>query len=140
MNKSITHGLAAAGLVGLSTIVYAAPTDAADDNAATTQRVQVTRQSAYKLAPQEFDDFAHAYGLETGQTLTFRRQVNRYFTQLKGEPEVEIFGQSPATFVSGTGTTIAFRDAGDTVVVTNPDALKTASSVTPLDRQHVASR
>ena len=140
MNKSITHGLAAAALVGLSSVVYAAPNDATDMNAATTQSVQVTRQSVYKLAPQEFDDFAYAYGLATGQTLTFRRQVNRYFTQLKGEPEVEIFGQSPATFVSRTGTTIAFRDGGDTVVVTNPDSLKTASSVTALDRQRVASR
>ncbi|MFD2272873.1 hypothetical protein ACFS07_21610 [Undibacterium arcticum] len=89
MNKLITSALAAAALASLSS-AYAAPAVGSDDSAA-AQRIQVTGPSTYKLAPHEFDDFAYAYGLETGQTLKLRQQVNRYFTQLKGQPEVEIF-------------------------------------------------
>ncbi|MFC3110442.1 hypothetical protein ACFQAT_16975 [Undibacterium arcticum] len=138
MNKLITSALAAAALASLSS-AYAAPAVGSDDSAA-AQRIQVTGPSTYKLAPHEFDDFAYAYGLETGQTLKLRQQVNRYFTQLKGQPEVEIFGQSPGTFVSRAGTTLTFRDDGYTVVVTYADRLQTASTGTHLPSRFVASR
>lgn len=92
-------------------------------NQDTVSRIQVNARPTYQLASREFDDYAYTYDLSSGDSIRLRESSGRYFAHLNNEREVEIFGQRPGVFLSSTGTTIEFRDAGDTVLVTNPGAL-----------------
>jgi hypothetical protein len=86
-------------------------------------QIQVSARLTYKLASREFDDYAYTYDLRAGNSIRLREASGRYFAHVNNERDVEIFGQSPGVFVSGSGTRFEFRDAGDTVQVTNPGAL-----------------
>ena len=134
MKQSLITAVAAVALLGLSTIQAAQSADPA------SQSVQVSGKASYKLAPQEFVDYAHSYILETGHTLKLRQQVNRYYAQLKGEPEVEIYPQEAGAFVSQSGATLAFKDDGDTVIVTSLNRLQIASIEPQFEGLQVASR
>ena len=79
-------------------------------------KVQVSG-TVYKLAPQEFSQYGNRYILDTGDTLLLRQQVNRYFTQIKGQPEVELFGRAPGVFETASGTRLEFRNDGDVVAI-----------------------
>ena len=104
-------------------------------------KVQISGK-AYKLAPQEFSQYGNSYQLDTGNTLLLRQQVNRYFTQIKGQPEVELFGRAPGVFETASGTRLEFRNDGDVIAITGlnqiPGAIvkagETASTV------HLAGR
>ncbi|MDN2712772.1 hypothetical protein O0880_25480 [Janthinobacterium sp. SUN118] len=80
-------------------------------------KVQISGK-AYKLAPQEFSQYGNRYQLDTGDTLLLRQQVNRYFTQLKGQPEVELFGRAPGVFETASGTRLEFRSDADVIAIT----------------------
>ena len=80
-------------------------------------KVQISGK-AYKLAPQEFSQYGNSYQLDTGNTLLLRQQVNRYFTQIKGQPEVELFGRAPGVFETASGTRLEFRNDGDVIAIT----------------------
>ncbi|APA69566.1 hypothetical protein [Janthinobacterium sp. 1_2014MBL_MicDiv] len=80
-------------------------------------KVQISGK-AYKLAPQEFSQYGNRYHLDTGDTLLLRQQVNRYFTQLKGQPEVELFGRAPGVFETASGTRLEFRSDADVIAIT----------------------
>lgn len=73
---------------------------------------------AYKLAPQELNQYGQRYQLDTGDTLLLRQQVNRYFTRIKGQQEVELFGRAPGVFETADGTRLEFRNDADLVVIT----------------------
>jgi len=97
----------------------------ADDNRAAVQiRVQ---PSGYKLAPQEFNDYAHRYIMATGDTLQLRQSVNRYYAKLNRGAEVEIYGQQPGVFETNAGTRLEFHDDGDQLVMINGGSLPGAS-------------
>jgi hypothetical protein len=80
-------------------------------------KVQISGK-VYKLAPQEFSQYSNSYKLDTGDTLLLRQQVNRYFTQIKGQPEVELFGRAANVFETASGTRLEFRDDGDVIAIT----------------------
>lgn len=80
-------------------------------------KVQISGKT-YKLAPQEFSQYGNRYQLDTGDTLLLRQQVNRYFTQLKGQPEVELFGRAPGVFETASGTRLEFRSDADVIAIT----------------------
>lgn len=80
-------------------------------------KVQISGK-VYKLAPQEFSQYGNRYQLDTGDTLLLRQQVNRYFTHIKGQPEVELFGRAPGVFETASGTRMEFRDDGDVIAIT----------------------
>lgn len=134
MNRSLVTAVAAVALLGISSFQSAQSADPAN------QSVQVPGKASYKLAPQEFVDYAHSYVLETGHTLKLRQQVNRYFAQLKGEPEVEIYPQEPGAFVSQSGATLAFKDEGDMVMVTSLNRLQIASTEPQFEGVQIASK
>ncbi|WP_308922433.1 hypothetical protein [Janthinobacterium sp. J1-1] len=104
--------------------------------------VKVSSGKAYKLAPQEFSQYGSTYRLDTGDTLALRQQVNRYFTQIKGQPEVELFGRSPGVFETASGTRLEFRDNADVIAITGlqqlPGAVARAGD--KLDTVHYAAR
>lgn len=104
--------------------------------------VKVWSGKTYKLAPKEFDQYGNSYQLDTGDTLTLRQQVNRYFTQIKGQPEVELFGRSPGVFETSSGTRLEFRDNADVIAITGLQQLPgaTASASDKLDTVHYAAR
>lgn len=89
-----------------------------------SDRVEVT--APYKLAPQEFNDYAYSYIMNNGQRITFTQRVSHYFTQLRGEPRMEIFARSPGVFVTATGAKVEFRDDGDVVAINNYERLVTS--------------
>ena len=80
-------------------------------------KVQISGK-VYKLAPQEFSQYGNSYQLDTGDTLLLRQQVNRYFTQIKGQPEVELFGRAANVFETAGGTRLEFRNDGDVIAIT----------------------
>jgi len=98
--------------------------------------------SGYKLAPQEFSQYANRYQLDTGDTLLLRQQVNRYFTQIKGQPEVELFGRAPGVFETADGTRLEFRNDADVIAISGlqnlPGAI--ASHGDQQERIHFAVR
>lgn len=108
-----------------SAALLATATANADDNSAAVQ-VRVPT-SIYKLAPQEFNDFAHRYIMATGDSLQLRQSLNRYYAKLNGGAEVEIYGQQPGVFVASTGTRLEFHDDGDQLVMINGGTLPGAS-------------
>jgi hypothetical protein len=84
--------------------------------------VQITAPS-YKLAPQEFNDYASSYILDNGQRITFTQRAAHYYAQLWREPRMEIFARAPGVFVTATGAQMAFRDDGDVVAISNYERL-----------------
>lgn len=135
MNTSLIGAVCAAALLSLSSAQAAEPV--------TTESVQVPGgRAAYTLAPQEFSNYGNAYLLDTGHTLKLRQKLNRYFIQLKGEPEVEIFGLAPTKFTSRAGTQFAFRDDGNMVIVSGFERLPGAPAALAgeIGKEHYAYR
>lgn len=85
-------------------------------------KVQVSG-SAYKLAPQEFEQYGNSYKLDTGDTLQLHQQVNRYFMQIKGQRAVELFGRAPGVFETSGGTRVEFRNDAEIVNITGLNQL-----------------
>ena len=127
---------AAAAILGLSSFSASALELGEQDT------VKVSSGKTYKLAPQEFQQYGNGYRLDTGDTLTLRQQVSRYFTQIKGQPEVELFGRAPGVFETASGTRLEFRDNADMIVITGLQQLPgaTASVGDKLDKVHYAAR
>jgi hypothetical protein len=127
---------AAAAILGLSSFSASALELGEQDT------VKVSSGKAYKLAPLEFQQYGNSYRLDTGDTLALRQQVNRYFTQIKGQPEVELFGRSPGVFETASGTRLEFRDNADMIAITGLQQLPgaTVSATDKLDTVHYAAR
>lgn len=134
MNKS-NFAIAAAIALATMSNAYAEPQVAG----ASADSVQITAK-AYKLAPNEFDDYEYAYQLENGQILKFSQRVTTFYTQLRGEPKEQIFARAPGVFVTAAGARIEFRDAGETVAVTNLERLPMAVKMPATGRTMMASR
>lgn len=91
--------------------------------AATIESVQIQQKKAYKPTRTEFANYAHTYSLATGQYLSLERVGGRFFAELTGEPQVEIFPVEPGVFVTPAGTRLSFRNDGDTVVIVATERL-----------------
>lgn len=127
--------LAAAAAFAMST-AYAAPQVVGDD----ADSVQIKAKSAYKVAPNEFDDYDYSYRLDDGRVIKFSQRVTTFYTQLKGEPKTQIFARAPGVFVTAQGTRIEFRDAGETVAITNLERLPMAVAMPATGKVHMAAR
>lgn len=90
-----------------------------------SDRVEITAPS-YKLAPQEFNDYAYSYILNNGKRITFTQRVAHYYTQLQGEPRMEIYARAPGVFFTAAGARVEFREEGDVVTINNYERLVTS--------------
>ena len=107
-------------------------------------QVQITRANAapaYRLAPQEFDSYAHPYLLDNGIVIHFFQRRRQYFTQMYNEAPVELFPQGPGQFTTAHGAKVEFMEEGDTIAVTHLDRIPYTGllPVSP-DRVYIASR
>lgn len=127
---------AAAIALAASATAYAAP----QTPVAADESVQITGKTQYKLAPNEFDDYEYAYQLENGQVLKFSQRVTTFYTQLRGEPKTQIFARAPGVFMTAAGARIEFRDAGETVAVSNLERLPMAVAMPVTGRVMMARR
>jgi N-acetylmuramoyl-L-alanine amidase CwlA len=140
MFKSVTTVVVTAALL-LSGTAFAQQTATRAD--APVGQIQITAKPLYKPAPQEFNDYAYRYNLSTGDTVTLRQKVGRYFVRMNNAKDVEIFGQRPGVFLSNTGTRLEFHDAGDMVLLTNAGTLPGASpalAAMPAESVQMAAR
>ncbi|MES2261069.1 MAG: hypothetical protein V4724_21345 [Pseudomonadota bacterium] len=115
----------------------------AEEPAIMTESIQIkaSAATAYRLAPQEFDQYAHPYLLDNGIVLQFHQRRRQAYTQLYNEAPVELFPLAPGKFVTALGATIEFKDDGDTIAVTHLDRMP-YSGTNPIspDRVYSASR
>lgn len=133
MKKTILASVAATILLSLSSAFAMA-------DEPQTESIQVAGRADYKLAPMEFSVYGQAYRLDTGETLQLRQQVNRYFSRIKGKPEVELHGQAPGVFISASGTKFVFSDEGEQVAITGLERMPGALATNNPDSVHYASR
>jgi hypothetical protein len=136
MKKSF---IAAAAAVTLSFLgsAYAAGPQVSSESASS---VPVTGSTTYKLAPQEFDDYAYTYILDNGMTMSFSRTVGRYFTEVNGEGRTEIFGRAPGVFTTAAGTRIEFSNDGDSLAISNLEKLPVAARAAAAGHVYLARR
>lgn len=87
-------------------------------------KVQVSG-TAYRLAPYEFEQYGNSYKLDTGDIIKLRQQIKtrRYFTQIKGHPEVEMYAKGEGVFETADGARLEFRNEADQILVTGLDKL-----------------
>jgi hypothetical protein len=141
MNMSARGAFAAAVLAG---VPYMAPAQtAAPATAVPTESIQIKASTApaYRLAPQEFYNYARPYLLDNGVVIHFYERRHKFYTQLYNEEPVEIFAQAPGRFVTALGAQMAFTDDGDTIAVTHLDRVP-YTGIVPIssDRVYMASR
>lgn len=118
--KTTLLSLAVAAALSFAATAGAAP-DATATNAA-SESVKISA-SRYHMEPQEFRDYQSSYNLSNGETISFTRQVGRFYTAIKGQPRVEIYAVGPAEFITRTGARMSFADNGDTLTVSNYERL-----------------
>lgn len=133
MNHIVLKVLAIALLAGVSTVVAA--------QESLTVQVPASGQSAYRLAPQEFTNYAQRYVFDIGVSLQMSQKGRHYYTQLQKQQPVEVYPVAPGVFVSAQGTRLEFQDEGDTIAVTNLDRLPYAGALNiDKDRTYVSTR
>lgn len=103
------------------------------------ESVQIPAPESYKLAPNEFNEYAYSYQLDNGQQLRFSQRVNTYYVQLRGEAKTQIFSRAPGVFMTASGVRMEFRDSGEQVVIRNFERLAVAAKL-PENTLMVAGR
>ncbi len=107
-------------------------------------QVQINRANgaaAYRLAPQEFDQYARPYLLENGIVIHFFQRRRQFFTQMYNEVPVELFPQAPGKFTTAQGAKVEFTDDGDTIALIHLDRMPyTAGAPAAADRVYIARR
>lgn len=141
MISSARRVLAAVVLAGVPCMAPAQT--AAPATAVPTESIKIKASAApaYRLAPQEFYNYARPYLLDNGIVIHFYERRHKLYTQLYNEEPVEIFAQSPGRFVTALGAQMAFTDDGDTIAVTHLDRVP-YTGIVPIssDRVYMASR
>lgn len=107
---------------------------------AASDTVQIRAKAAYRLSPQDFNDYAATYQLETGHQVKFTQGLHRYFAALRGEAKVEIYPVARGVFVSDNGARIVFSDSGDTLLISHPELLPAGVALAPSARPLTAQR
>jgi hypothetical protein len=120
--KTSLRAVALAAAWIATTCAFAGPQSAVDRG---NESVRITAPT-YKLAPQEFNDYAYSYILNNGKRITFTQRVAHYYTQLQGEPRMEIFARSPGVFLTADGARVEFQEEGDVVAINNYERLVTS--------------
>jgi hypothetical protein len=107
---------AAAALLSLASALAQATPQPADS-------VRVTVSSPHHVTTQEALEIEQQYLLPNQQILVVREQNQHFYGRLSDKnqrhdkAEVELFPQAPGLFVTRHGATIAFRNAGEHVVI-----------------------
>ncbi|SFU88838.1 hypothetical protein [Pseudoduganella namucuonensis] len=104
-----------------------------------TETVQVQVPASYRLAPGEFDEYAYTYQLDNGKRIKFTQRVRTYYTQLEGEPKVQLLAVAPGHFVTPSGARIAFTEEGATVGIRNYERLALGTAL-PENTHMMAAR
>ncbi|GJI97666.1 hypothetical protein RugamoR57_43840 [Duganella caerulea] len=134
--KTTLLSLAVAAALSFAATAGAAPDATATSAASESVKISASR---YHMEPQEFQDYQSAYHLSNGETMSFTRQVGRFYAEIKGQPRVEIYAVGPAEFITRTGSHMSFADDGDTLTVSNyerlPMAAKLPANTTVLARR-----
>ena len=112
----------------------------AADPVTPTVQVTATPAAVYKLAPGEFDEYAHAYLFDDGNAIRFARAGSRYWATMKDGTRVELLAVQQGVFTTAAGTRIAFQDAGDSVVIDNYERLPMPIAATGLNVRMIAAR
>ncbi|MCU6496365.1 hypothetical protein LPN04_01005 [Rugamonas sp. A1-17] len=120
--KTSLLSLAVAAALSVAAVASASAPDA------TSESVKISA-SRYHMEPQEFQDYQAAYHLSNGETMRFTRQVGRFYTEIKGQPRVEIYAVGPAEFVTRTGAHMSFAEDGDALTVSNYERLPMAAKL-----------
>jgi len=115
--KTTLLSLAVAAALSVAAVASAAP-----DATPAGESVKISA-SRYHMEPQEFQDYQSSYHLSNGDTMRFSRQVGRFYTEIQGQPRVEIYAVGPAEFITRTGARISFADDGDALTVSNYERL-----------------
>lgn len=131
--KTTLLSLAVAAALSIAGVASAAAPDAAPGESV---KISANR---YHMEPQEFQDFQSAYHLSNGETMRFTRQVGRFYTEIKGQPRVEIYAVGPAEFVTRTGSRMSFAEHGDALTVSNFERLPMAAKL-PANTTVMATR
>lgn len=114
--KTTLLSLAVAAALSVAAVASAAP------DATPSESVKISA-NRYHMEPQEFQDFQSAYHLSNGETMRFTRQVGRFYTEIKGQPRVEIYAVGPAEFVTSAGSRMSFAEDGEALTVSNYERL-----------------
>lgn len=114
--KTTLLSLAVAAALSIAAVASAAP------DATPSESVKISA-NRYHMEPQEFQDFQSAYHLSNGETMRFTRQVGRFYTEIKGQPRVEIYAVGPAEFVTSAGSRMSFAEDGEALTVSNYERL-----------------
>ena len=118
--KTTLLSLAVAAALSVAAVAGAAPDTAATNAAGESVKISASR---YHMEPQEFQDYQSSYHLSNGETIRFTRQVGRFYTEINGQPRVEIYAVGPAEFVTRSGSRMSFADDGDALTVSNYERL-----------------
>ena len=124
MKKTFAAIAAAAALSFLAAGAAASPQVVGDK----ADSVQIKR-AGYKLAPSEFNDYAHLFVLSNGTKIKFANSVNRYYAELPGDGRVEMYPQAPGVFQTAAGTRFEFREEGELVAIDNLERLPMAQAM-----------
>jgi opacity protein-like surface antigen len=123
MNKSFFAVAAAAFL--FASAAQAAQTD----ETATNPSVQISSgKTHFKMYPSDFETYAGSYALDNGDVIKLKQVRGHYFTEVYGQDPVEVVALGAGVFAAKDGTTLTFRDNGNTFVLNGPD------------QRHIASR
>jgi hypothetical protein len=116
--KAILTGLAAALALTSMSAVYA------QDHS-----VQVKPSHTYRLWAEDFADFKQTYLLTNGDKIAFSNRMNTYYTQLGDGERTRIYPVARNVFMTENGARIEFREAGETVGITNFEKLSLAGNL-----------
>lgn len=131
--KTTLLSLAVAAALSIAGAASASAPDAASGESV---KISANR---YHMEPQEFQDFQSAYHLSNGETMRFTRQVGRFYTEIKGQPRVEIYAVGPAEFITRAGSRMSFAEHGDALTVSNFERLPMAAKL-PANTTVMATR
>jgi len=118
--KTTLLSLAVAAALSLAAVANAAPASASAEAASESVKISAAR---YHMEPQQFLDYQSSYHLSNGDTMRFTRQVGRFYTEIQGQPRVEIFAVGPAEFITRAGSRMVFEAEGDALTVSNYERL-----------------
>src|SRR5471032_1145210 len=132
--KTSFYALTAAIAFATAASATAAP-QAGADSAASTDSVQVSTARPHTLLlPQDFQQYANAYELETGQVITFSRAGHHYYATLDNEAPAEIFPSSHNGFTTANGVQVKFSEYRDRIAISNFERLPMTVAIAPTGR------
>ena len=116
--KTVLLGVVAALALTALPVVHA------QDSSVDVPAPRVTR---FHMQGEEFRPYRNTYLLENGQRIAFKQRLSMLYTQLADGAYVRIYATSPTTFVSDSGVSFAFDDAGEELTISDFQKLPLAA-------------